>query len=67
MSALPSKYYLKAKDPKFAALTAGVVFLDMRSPWRWLAIESGRDLREHFTVEVVKEVYFGSNLESDFT
>lgn len=65
--ALPAKYYLKAKDPKHAALVAGVVFLDFRSPWRWLAKESGRDLRDKFTVEEVKVVYYGSNLESDFT
>lgn len=67
MSALPSKYYLKARDPKHAALVSGVVFLDLRSPWVWLKKESGRDLRDNFTVEVVKEVYYGSNLTVDFT
>lgn len=66
MSHLPSKYYLKAKDPAKAAFVQGVIFLDQRSPWEWLRRESGRDLSEHFTVEIVKEVYYGSNLVVDF-
>lgn len=61
---MPSQYYLKAKDPSKAALVQGVVFLDERSPWRWLREESGRDLSEHFTLEVIKVVYFPSNISS---
>ncbi|UMO76454.1 hypothetical protein DNAM_260 [Pseudomonas phage BroderSalsa] len=66
MSSLPSKYYLKAKDPAKAAFVQGVIFSDLLSPFEWLKRESGRDLSEHFTVEVVKEVYFPSNLSVDF-
>lgn len=63
---LPSRYYLKAKDPAKAHFTQGVVFTDIRSPWAWLERTSGRDLSEHFTLEVVDEVYYGSNLLVDF-
>lgn len=65
--ALPSKYYLKAKDPARAAFTQGVIFSSERSGFEWLRRVSGRtDLEKHFTVEVVKEVYFPSNLVTDF-
>lgn len=63
---LPSKYYLKAVDPKFAAMTQGVVFSDIRTPWAWLFRQAKRDVSKQFTLEVVDEVYYGSNLLVDF-
>lgn len=59
---LPSKYYLKAKDRDKAAFTQGVIFIDRTTPWEWLQKETGRDLRDHFTLEEVKEVYYASHV-----
>lgn len=65
---LPSKYYLKAKDPKYALLVQGKVFLCQRSPWLWLETKTSReDVREQFTVEKVDEVYFAVKGALDFT
>lgn len=54
---LPTKYYLKAKDRDKAVFTQGVIFIDIYTPWEWLKATTGRDLREHFTLEEVQEVY----------
>ena len=59
MSALPTKYYLKALDPKHALLVQGMVFLCENSPWDWLAtMTQSPKAREAFTVEPIEEVYF---------
>lgn len=58
---LPTKYFLKANDPKYALLVQGKVFLCQQSPWDWLSTMTKRtDVREHFTVEPVEEIYFAS-------
>lgn len=55
----PTKYYLKAKDPKYALLVQGKVFLSEATPWEWLSTMTKReDVRDHFEVEPVEEIYF---------
>lgn len=64
---LPSKYYLKATEPKYALLVQGKVFLCQRSPWEWLATQTSReDVRELFTVEEVEEIYVAVKGALDF-
>ena len=55
----PTKYYLKAKEAKYAALVQGKVFLDWNSPWEWLSTVTSRaDAKDFFTVEPIEEVYY---------
>lgn len=64
---LPSEYYLAAKDPKHAVMTAGKVFLDPRSALRWLFDQAKRDVSHLFEVKEIEKIYYGSNLKTDFT
>lgn len=65
---LPSKYYLKATDPKYALLVQGKVFWCQQSPWDWLATVTSRaDVRDCFTVEPVEEIYFANTRNLRFS
>lgn len=58
---LPTKYYLRALDPKHALLVQGKVFLCEQSPWDWLStVTKSPKVREAFVVEPVEEIYFAS-------